>query len=85
MTTTTTLEFGAFVAALAAASHLEVVPTAGPGTELFDELGLDSFDLLDVILVTEDLADASELPDDVPVPHTLGDLYDHYLRVRRGG
>jgi acyl carrier protein len=49
-----------------------------PGARFVDDLGLDSFDLVEALTVVEELG--VRLPDDVAVDlDTMGDLYDEYV------
>lgn len=48
---------------------------------LFDELGFDSFELLNVIVVAEELADVLVPPADIPDMLTAGSLYAYYQQL----
>jgi acyl carrier protein len=81
-----TLEFDEFVASLVArlAEVLAFNPrelTAASG--LYDEVGLDSVDAVEVVLKIEELAGSHEPSIDLPQLLTLGDAYDYYVDVVR--
>jgi acyl carrier protein len=48
-------------------------------TSLFDELGLDSMNAFELIIITEQLAGLSVPLPDLPPIFTLGDAYAYYL------
>jgi len=50
-------------------------------TGLWDELALDSFDALGLIIIVEQMADVAYTPFDLPALFTLGDVYEYYLRL----
>jgi len=59
-----------------------------PTTGVFDDLGLDSLQAFELILVTEELAlgdrGATFYPQEVPAIFTMGDAYDYYCSVASG-
>lgn len=66
---------GILVAELNMASHGELTEQTG----LFDDLGLDSFTTFELVVVTEQLADVTLPPPELPPLFTLGDAYAYYL------
>ena len=53
-----------------------------PGTSLYDDLGLDSFQAFELVIVIETLADNLVPPDTVPELYTLGDAFGYYQSLR---
>jgi len=76
VTTSAPLSFDAFVERVAEALDLE--PEEMVADARFDEdLGLDSYDLVELLTLVEELG--ARLPDDVAVGvQTVGDLYREY-------
>lgn len=63
------------------------VATDGPLTperELYDDIGLDSFQAFQLIIATESLANVDMPPIDIPQMFTLGDAYAYYAKLRAG-
>lgn len=73
------LDWDAFVAA--------VLPGGPPGSEvtprtgLYDDLALDSFQAVEVVLRVEALAGRDDEDGAVPPLYTLGDLHGYYLAL----
>ena len=76
------LEFDEFASHVAGV--LQIEPTdVTRDARLLEDLGLDSFDLVEAMALVEELG--VRLPDDVALDvQTVGDLYGEY-RVRAGG
>jgi acyl carrier protein len=71
------ISFARFAAAMAERFGLDagdVVADSG----LWDELGLDSFDALGLIILVEEAADVMYTPFDIPALFTVGDAYRYY-------
>ncbi|MEO7573188.1 MAG: acyl carrier protein [Acidimicrobiales bacterium] len=47
-------------------------------TSLFDDLGLDSIQAFEMILITEELAETLIPPAEMPAMYTLGDVFAYY-------
>jgi len=54
-----------------------------PDASLFDELGLDSIQAFEMLLVIEEAAELMVPPDELPLIFTLGDAYGYYLKACR--
>ncbi|MBV9412901.1 MAG: acyl carrier protein [Acidimicrobiia bacterium] len=76
MTTDAPLAFDEFVRRVAEALDLEPEEMAA-GARFDEDLGLDSYDLVELLTLVEELG--ARLPDDVAVGvQTVGDLYREY-------
>jgi acyl carrier protein len=49
-----------------------------PATLIFEDLGLDSIQAFEMILVTEEIAETLIPPAELPPMFTLGDVYAYY-------
>jgi acyl carrier protein len=54
-----------------------------PEIGLYDELGLDSLQAFELVLITEQLVELYLPPADMPEIFTLGDAYSYYRYVRQ--
>ena len=51
---------------------------------LYDELGFDSFQAFELLIVVESLAGTVMPPPELPEIYTLGDAYTYYQQLRAG-
>jgi acyl carrier protein len=49
---------------------------------LVDDLGLDSFQVFELMIIVETLADCLLAPEDPPILITLGDVHEYYRLAR---
>jgi len=56
-------------------------PAVTPYSDLYNELGLDSFQAFQLIVVIEALAGAEVPPPDLPEMYTMGDAFRYYQRM----
>jgi hypothetical protein len=56
-----------------------------PWTGLYDDLGVDSFQAFQLILVIEAAAGVDRDGAELPPVHTLGDAYEYYRAARSAG
>jgi hypothetical protein len=76
------MEVDAFCRELLTRLGVEVPDTVNPYAGLYDELGLDSIQAFEAIVISEVLADCMAPPVDMPSLFTLMDAYDYYDRCR---
>lgn len=58
--------------------ELETDPQITPDTKLVEDLELESFEIIHLVVIVEDLL-GEQLPDElIPTLSTIGDLYHHY-------
>jgi acyl carrier protein len=72
------MEFPDFVFMTTSQLHVEPSDAYDQSTRLVEDLGLDSFMLLDLIVLIETEAALDRPPIEIPVIVTLGDAYDYY-------
>jgi len=58
---------------------LEVPEGVGPEATLDDDLGMDSFNVFELIVLTEQLAELDVPPAELPPLVSLGDAHAYYL------
>jgi acyl carrier protein len=75
------LDYDRMSARVAELLGLEIDGPIDPGVGLYDELGLDSFQALQLIVIIESLADAPVPPLDLPELFTMQDAYDYYVSL----
>ena len=61
---------------------IEVPEPLDPYVGLYDELGLDSVQAFEAIVITEVLADCMAPPSYLPTLYTLMDAYEYFERCR---
>jgi hypothetical protein len=76
------MEVDAFCRELLARLGVEVPDPVNPYAGLYDELGLDSIQAFEALVITEVLADCMAPPADMPSLFTLMDAYDYYGKCR---
>ncbi len=75
------LSFNDFFQRVLALLELEFDGTVNPYDGLYSELALDSFQALQLIIITESLADVALPPVDLPELYTAQDSYDYYVSL----
>jgi acyl carrier protein len=75
------LDFATFATRVASLLGLVAVPTPGEPVDLCDDLGLDSFQAYELLVIIEDLADADLPPVELPNLRTMRDAYSYYLSL----
>jgi acyl carrier protein len=75
------LTFDDFAIRICALLGVESASAVLEHTSLFDELGLDSLQGLQLILVVEGLADIHVPPADLPLLLTMGDAYKYFCSL----
>ena len=78
------LGFERFAAAVLDELDIEVGFPVAATTDLYDEIGLDSLQAMELLLVVEGWSGRTDHLDDLPVVFTMGDAYAHYLAVAVG-
>lgn len=76
------MTFELFVARISAMLRVAIPPGVAPGTGLYDDLGLDSFQAFELLIVIESLAEVTLPPMDLPQLFTLGDAFEYYRVLR---
>jgi len=74
------LDFDSFVQALSAEFGLEGVEVTA-ATDLYDELALDSFDAMRLMLWCELVADVLFPPESIPTLIQVQDVFDYYQNL----
>ncbi len=66
-------------------NRLELVTNVAmePSTGLFDDLGIDSFQAFQMLIIIETAADLIVPPPYLPEMFTLGDAYEYFLEAQR--
>ncbi len=67
-------------------AELELYPatTIDPHDDLFETVGIDSFEAFQVLIIAESLAGVSAPSSSVPEIHRLQDAYDYYVMLKDG-
>jgi acyl carrier protein len=76
------LEFGDFVSRLRSVHSGQIPESVTPYDNLYDELGFDSFQAFELLIVVESLAGNLVPPAEVPELYTLGDAHAYYEQLR---
>ena len=72
------LTFEDFSEQVLAGLQLDEPPALGLDTDLYDEVGLDSFQAFLLIVLVESLAGADVPPPQLPAMYTMGDAFRYY-------
>jgi acyl carrier protein len=78
------MSFERFVAMVIGRFGLPLDPI-DDSTGLWDELGLDSFDALGLVILIEEAADVMYTPFDLPQLFCVGDAYRYYRTLMAAG
>ena len=81
MTTNTVLTFEEFTRHLREQLLEEYPGELRPDTNLFDDIGLDSFDMFHVVMLIEDITGFEVSVDEPPAMTTIKDTFDFYRSV----
>jgi acyl carrier protein len=76
------MDFDAFAAMLIERLNLEDPPPLQPFTGMFDDLGIDSFQAFEVLIIIETAAGLDVPPPELPEIFTLGDAFEYYRSAR---
>jgi len=76
------VEFNQFVERIAALLRVEIPTPINPYDSLYDDLGLDSVQALELMIVVEALAESLVPPMQMPELYTLADAFEYYRRLR---
>ena len=74
--------FDQFVQRLMTLLRIEILEPASPSDNLYDDLGLDSFQAFELMIVVEALAECLVPPLQVPELYTLADAFGYYQQLR---
>lgn len=75
-------DYEAFSERIAELIGIDVQPPLNPYDGLYTDLGLDSLQAFELIIIIETLADAVPL-DDVPELYTMQDAFEYYAHLSR--
>ena len=73
------LEFEEYVARVTEFLDVPAPTTLDRDSGLYEDLGIDSLQAFELLIITEQLAGLSALPPSIPAIYTLGDAYDYYV------
>jgi len=76
------MDFNAFATVLVERLGLEDVPALQPWVGMFDDLGIDSFQAFEVLIIIETAAGLDVPPPELPEIFTLGDAFEYYQAAR---
>jgi acyl carrier protein len=76
------MDFQTFAALLLERLGLAAVGPVQPSTGLFDELGFDSLQAFETLIIIETAAGLDVPPADLPEIYTVGDAFDYYRSAR---
>lgn len=76
------MEFENFVQRLRQNISADLPESLSPNDGLYDELGLDSFQAFELLIIVESLAGSLVPPVDIPELYTVGDAYAYYRKLR---
>lgn len=79
------MEFQEFVDELRTALTAELPESVTPYHGLYDDLGFDSFQAFELLIVVEGLAENVVPPAEVPALFTLGDVHAYYEELSSAG
>ena len=77
------LDYTNFTTHLAELLGLETDFSIAPDVGLYDDLSLDSIQALELLIITESLADIGAPLIEIPELYTMGDVYDYYVQLRK--
>jgi acyl carrier protein len=75
------LDFTTFVTRLRSVLDAEIPESVTPYDSLYEELGFDSFQAFELLIVVESLAESLVPPAEVPELYTLGDAHAYYEQL----
>jgi acyl carrier protein len=75
------VDFEEFVRRIGSILEVEIFEPANPYDSLYDDIGLDSFQAYQLLIVIEGLAGCAVPPLDVPELFTLADAFDYYEQL----
>lgn len=76
------MTFDQFVERIATLLKLDLPEQVGPDASLYDDVGIDSFEAFQLLIVIEGLAECLVPPLEFPELYTLGDAYAYYQVLR---
>lgn len=76
------MEFEAFVARLRALVSVDIPNDVSRYAGLYDELGFDSFQAFELLIIVESMSGNLVPPEQVPELYTLGDAHAYYEQLR---
>jgi acyl carrier protein len=76
------VNFDDFVDQLRSILSAEIPPSVTQYDSLYDELGFDSFQAFELLIVVESLAGNLVPPEQLPELYTLGDAHAYYQQLR---
>jgi acyl carrier protein len=76
------MSFEQFVAHLLVLLRIEIGRPANACDSLYEDLGLDSFQAFELLIIIEGLAEAMVPPMDLPELYTLADAFAYYQQLR---
>lgn len=76
------MEFDEFIDELRVMLTAELPESVAPYDGLYDELGFDSFQAFELLIVVEAMAETLVAPEDVPELFTLGDAHAYFEHLR---
>ena len=72
-----------FIGRLRGALSVEIPEDVGPHDGLYDDLGFDSFQAFELIVVVEAMADCLVPPPEIVEMYTLADAFAYYEQLAR--
>lgn len=76
------MDFSEFVLRISKLLRIELPENMSRYDSIYDELGLDSFQAFELLIIVEGLAEAMVPPVDVPEIFTMDDAFAYYERLR---
>ncbi|MGH9212991.1 MAG: acyl carrier protein [Acidimicrobiales bacterium] len=76
------MNFEEFVTRVGVLLRIEIPQPVNPYDSLYDDLGLDSFQAFELMIIVEALAESMVPPFDMPELYTLADAFDYYEQLR---
>lgn len=76
------MNFDQFVERVGTLLDVEIPKPVNPYDSLYDDLGLDSFQAFELMIVVEGLAECMVPPMELPELYTLADAYEYYQQLR---
>jgi acyl carrier protein len=78
------LEYASFMRKVVELLEVEQTNTFNPYDSLYEEVGLDSLQAFQLVVIIESLADATPV-DDIPELYTMQDAFEYYASLCSNG
>lgn len=76
------MNFDQFVERVGTLLDVEIPKPVNPYDSLYDDLGFDSFQAFELMIVVEGLAESMVPPMELPELYTLADAFEYYQQLR---